>query len=128
MQFGLRFVRRIALIGVVFLAAAGALAVETVSLLNWNTAGNGSANWSTNAPQVQALGRIVQYLQPDIIALQEIPYTNTWQMANFVRAYCPGYALATNSGTDGYIRSVVLSRFPITRSTRWLDGVSLLPF
>ncbi len=36
--------------------------------------------------------------------------------------------LATNSGTDGYLRSVILSRFPIARSQKWLDGVSLSAF
>jgi endonuclease/exonuclease/phosphatase family metal-dependent hydrolase len=45
-----------------------------------------------------------------------------------VTAYLPGYFLATNSGTDGFIRSVIASRYPITRSQKWLDGVSLVPF
>jgi endonuclease/exonuclease/phosphatase family metal-dependent hydrolase len=50
-----------------------------------------------------------------------------------VNAYLPGYFLATNSGTDGtgssgFIRSVIASRFPIVRSQKWLDGVTLVPF
>ena len=101
---------------------------SALTLLTYNVAGNGTTDWSTNAPQVQAIGRQMQYLQPDIITFQEIPYTNTWQMANFVAAFLPGYALATNSGTDGYIRSAILSRFPITRSSKWLDGAQLDPF
>jgi endonuclease/exonuclease/phosphatase family metal-dependent hydrolase len=49
-------------------------------------------------------------------------------MADWVVAYLPGYYLATNSGSDGFIRSVIASRFPITRSTKWLDGADLKPF
>ena len=39
--------------------------------------------------QVQAIGRQVAYLQPDVITFNEIPRSNTWQMANFVVAYLP---------------------------------------
>lgn len=100
----------------------------SIVLLTYNVAGNGVADWSTNSSQVQAIGRQMQYIQPDIITFQEIPFTNTWQMTDFVKVYLPGYYMATNSGTDGYIRSVILSRFPITRSRKWLDGVSLTNF
>jgi endonuclease/exonuclease/phosphatase family metal-dependent hydrolase len=98
------------------------------SLLTYNVKGNGATDWSTNASQVQAIGRQLQYLQPDIITFNEIPLTNTYQMANWVIAYLPGYHLATNSGSDGFIRSVIASRYPITRSTKWLDGADLKPF
>ena len=110
------------------LAASLARGVESVSVLTYNASGNGTTNWSTNTAQVQAIGHEVDFLQPDIITFQEIPYTNTWQMTNFVAAFLPGYALATNSGTDGYLRSAILSRFPIARSQKWLDGVSLTNF
>jgi endonuclease/exonuclease/phosphatase family metal-dependent hydrolase len=68
------------------------------------------------------------YLNPDIIALNEIPNTNTYQMANWVEAFLPGYYLATNSATDGFIRSGIASRFPIARSTSWLPRSELNPF
>lgn len=97
-------------------------------LVTYNSHGAMIEDWSTNAAQVQAIGRQLRYLRPDIVTFQEIPYTNTWQMPGFVAAYLPGYALATNSGTDGFIRSVIASRFPITRSQKWLDGVSLSGF
>ncbi len=99
-----------------------------VSVVTYNVAGNGTSDWSTNSAQVQAIGRQLHYLGPDVITFNEIPYPNTWQMANFVTAYLPGYYLATNSGTDGYIRSAIASRFPIVRSQKWLDGASLVPF
>jgi endonuclease/exonuclease/phosphatase family metal-dependent hydrolase len=98
------------------------------SLLTYNVNGNGATDWSTNAPQVQAIGRQLQYLQPDIVTFQEIPFDLSYEMTNFVNVYLPGYALARNSGTDGSIRSVIASRFPITRSTSWLDGIDLRSF
>ncbi len=100
------------------------------ALLSYNTKGNSIADWSTNSPQVQAIGRQVQFLDPDIITFQEIPNTNNGmsQMTNFVAMFRPGFFLVTNSGSDNFIRSVILSRFPITRSTKRLDGVSLNSF
>ncbi len=99
-----------------------------LTLLDYNVKGNGATDWSTNALQVQAIGRQVMYLNPDIITFQEIPNNLTAQMTNFVKAFLPGYFLATNSGTDTFIRAVILSRYPITRSKSWLDGVDLDAF
>src|SRR5207247_509134 len=98
------------------------------SILTYNTAGNGATNWSTNSPQVQAIGRQMSYLNPDVVTFQEIPFDYTYEMPNFVKAFLPGYHLATNSGSDSYIRSVIVSRFPITRSSKWLDGAQLEPW
>src|ERR1019366_3065208 len=47
-----------------------------IKILTYNVAGNGVADWSTNAPQVQAVGRELMYLKPDIITFNEIPTTN----------------------------------------------------
>ncbi len=102
--------------------------VSGFTLLTYNVAGNGSTDWSTNAPQVRAIGRQMIYLKPDIITFNEVPFTNSWQMTNFVTAFLPGYFLARNSGTDGFLRSVIMSRFPIKRSDKWLDGVSVTEF
>ncbi len=99
-----------------------------LSVLHWNVAGNGTTDWSTNAVQVQAIGRQMLYWQPEIVTFNEIPRTNLWQMANFVTAFLPGYFLATNSGTDGFLRSVIASRYPIARSQKWLENASLAPF
>jgi len=49
-------------------------------------------------------------------------------MANFVRAFLPGYSLATDSGADGYTRSVILSRYPIAHSKSWLARTNLAAF
>ncbi len=99
-----------------------------LSLMTYNVKGNGATDWTTNAAQVQAIGRQVKYLQPDVITFNEIPYTLTYEMTNFLKAYLPGYYMATNSGTDNFIRSVIVSRYPITRSSKWLDGADLNPF
>ena len=50
------------------------------------------------------------------------------QMTYFVTAFRPGFYLATNSAADGFIRSVILSRFPIVASRSWLHGSDLTPF
>ena len=102
--------------------------LSALSVLTYNVKGNGVADWSTNSPQVQAIGRIVQHLEPDIITFNEIPQTNGWQMTNFVAAWMPGYSVARNSGTDGFIRSVIVSRYPVNASRRWLDGTNLTAF
>lgn len=102
-----------------------AVRLQAVSILTYNVKGNGATDWSTNAAQVQAIGREVMYLQPDIITFQEIPYIYTYQMTNFIKAFLPGYYLATNSVTDGSIRSAIASRYPITRSTSWLPHADL---
>ncbi|MGD0206783.1 MAG: immunoglobulin domain-containing protein [Verrucomicrobiota bacterium] len=100
------------------------------SYLTYNVHGNGLTNWSTNMWHVQAIGRQMQYLNPDIITFNEIPVTNncTAQMADFVTAFRPGYYLVTNSMDDGFIRSVILSRFPIVSSTSRLHGSDLTPY
>jgi endonuclease/exonuclease/phosphatase family metal-dependent hydrolase len=100
------------------------------SYLTYNVHGNGLTNWSTNMWHVQAIGRQMQYLDPDVITFNEVPVTNncTAQMADFVTAFRPGYYLATNSMDDGFIRSVILSRYPIITSRSWLHGAELAPF
>jgi endonuclease/exonuclease/phosphatase family metal-dependent hydrolase len=100
------------------------------SFLTYNVHGNGLTNWSTNMWHVQAIGRQVEFLNPDILTFQEIPVTNdcTAQMVDFVSAFRPGYYLVTNSTDDGFIRSVILSRFPVITSRSWLHGCDLSPF
>ncbi len=100
------------------------------SYLTYNVHGNGLTNWSTNMWHVQAIGRQMQYLDPDIITFNEIPVTNncTAQMVDFVTAYRPGYYLVTNSADDGFIHSVILSRYPIVSSTSWLHDSNLTPY
>lgn len=101
---------------------------SSVTLMTYNLKGNGITDWSTNTPQIQAIGRELVYLQPDIITFNEVPNTNTWQMTNWVTAFLPGFFLATNSATDGYIRSVIASRFSINRSQSWLAHADLNSF
>ncbi len=99
-----------------------------LTLMTYNLAGNGATNWSTNAMQVQAIGRQLLYLQPDVITFNEIPHNYTYEMTNWVKAFMPGYNLVVSSGTDGFIHSGIATRFPIARSQKWLDGADLNPF
>lgn len=104
------------------------LPVAGVSLLTYNVKGNGATDWSTNAPQVQAIARELQYLQPDVITFNEIPWDLRFEMTNFIAAFLPNYNLAISSGTDGSICSAIATRFPITRASKWLDGIDLRSF
>lgn len=99
-----------------------------LTYLTYNVNGNGQTDWSTNSAQVQAVGRQLIYLNPDIITFNEIPRTNTYQLTNWVTAYLPGFHFATNSATDGFIRSAIASRWPITRSQSWLSSSNLANF
>ncbi len=102
-----------------------------LKVVTWNVKGNGLTNaddWGLGAPQVQAIGRVLNYLSPDIITFNEIPRAYTWQMTNWVAGFLPNWHLATNSGTDGYIRTVIASRFEILSSQSHLDGKSLAPY
>lgn len=123
-----KFVWWLVLPAALVLATITAGAVDSLTVVTCNASGNGVADWSTNSAQVRAIGREMSYLAPDIITFQEIPFTNAWQIPNFVRAFLPGYFYATNSGGDGYIRSVILSRYPIARSQSWLNRTSLSAF
>ena len=98
------------------------------SVVDYNLMGNFASDWSTNAAQVQAIARQLQYLNPDIITLNEIPNGLRYQMTNWMTAFFQGYNLAISPGTDGAIRNGVISRYSITRSNNWLDGASLTNF
>ena len=106
-----------------------------ITILTYNVAGNNSgtdtnaADWGTNAPQVQAIGRELMFWNPDIITFNEIPVTNgVAQMPDWMNAFLPGFYLATNSTGDGYIQSVIASRFPILNSASHLAYSSLAPY
>jgi endonuclease/exonuclease/phosphatase family metal-dependent hydrolase len=105
-------------------------ATPAFSYLTYNCNGNGLTNWGTNTEHVLAIGRQVMYLNPDIITFQEIPVTNncTAQMWDFVAAFCPGYYLVTNAVGDGFIQSVILSRYPILSSVSRLHASDLTPY
>lgn len=103
-------------------------APATFSLLTYNVKGNGATDWSTNATQVQAIARQLQYLQPDVITFNEIPWDLRYEMTNFIAAFLPSYNLTVSSGTDGSICSAIATHHPITRASKWLDGIDLRSF
>ena len=99
-----------------------------IRILQYNVEGNGVADWHTNTAQAQAIGRELVYLNPDIVTFNEIPTNGLALMPDWMKAFLPGYFLATNSTSDGYIQSVIASRFPITRSASHLQYSSLAPY
>lgn len=100
----------------------------TLTLAHYNVKGNFASDWSTNAAQVQAIARQLRYLNPDIITLNEIPNSFRSEMTNWMTAFFPTYHLAISPGTDGVLRSGVISRFPFVRSDSWLTRASLTNF
>lgn len=102
--------------------------ITGVSLLTYNVKGNGATNWSVEAPQVQAIARQLQHLQPDVITFNEIPFDLRYEMTNFIATFLPNYNLVISSGTDGSICSAIATRHVITRSNKWLDGIDLRSF
>lgn len=100
----------------------------TLTLVHYNVKGNFAADWSTNAAQVQAIARQLRYLNPDVITLNEIPNGLRYEMTNWMIAFFPTYQLAISSGTDGVLRSGVISRYPITRSQSYFENASLTNF
>jgi endonuclease/exonuclease/phosphatase family metal-dependent hydrolase len=104
-----------------------------LTYLTYNVDGNSithtdPTNWAVTAPQVQAIGREIIYLNPDIIAFNEIPSSYKFQMTNWVNAFMPGFYLATNSVGDSFIQNYIASRWPITRSQSWLSASNLANF
>jgi len=108
--------------------SSGALTYLTYNVDGNSITGTDPTNWAVTAPQVQAIGRELDYLNPDIITFNEIPTAYKWQMTNWVNAFLPGYYLATNSIGDGFIQNYVVSRWPIMRSQSWLSSSNLSNF
>jgi hypothetical protein len=115
-------------IAFLFVALSSLTAAPSITIMHYNVKGNGAANWNTNAAQVQAIGRQILYLNPDVIAFNEIPVNQTYYMTNWSRSFLSNYNLVISPGNDGFIRSAIASKFPITRSTSWLDGTNLSNF
>jgi endonuclease/exonuclease/phosphatase family metal-dependent hydrolase len=107
---------------------APTLQSNSFTIVQYNVMGNFASDWSTNAPQVQAIGRELTYLNPDIITFNEIPNTMRGEMTNWGKAFLSGYNIYVSTGTDGAIRNAIASRFPIVRTNSWLDGVTLTNF
>jgi endonuclease/exonuclease/phosphatase family metal-dependent hydrolase len=116
------------LLGVVLFGGFLSPLSAALTVMHYNVKGNGAANWNTNAAQVQAIGRQITYLNPDVIAFNEIPVNQTHYMTNWSRSFLSNYNLVISPGSDGFIRSAIASRFPITRSKSWLDGTNLAGF
>jgi len=101
---------------------------DSVSVLTYNVKGNGASDWSTNAAQVQAIARQLQYLQPDVVTFNEIPVDYAYEMTNWIAAFLPAYQLAVSPGNDGSICSAIISRHAITRSESWMARMDLRGF
>ncbi len=105
------------------------LNVNAFTLMTYNVKGNFSANWDINHPQVQALGRQLTYLQPDVITFNEIPNGSNATLNAIIANYLPGYvSTQTDAATDGGIRSAIVSRWPIIASNSFFHNLDLTPW
>ncbi|HOX59233.1 MAG TPA: endonuclease/exonuclease/phosphatase family protein [Candidatus Paceibacterota bacterium] len=107
---------------------SGDCTVSNLSMLTYNILGNGALGWTLASGNVQAVGRQLGHLQPDVIGFQEVPEDFRLQMTNFIGSYLPGYYVAIGSATGGSERSAVASRYPIARSKSWLIDNDLTPY
>lgn len=106
-------------------------AVESFSVMSYNLWGaptENSVDWGLDSAQIQAIGRQMAYLQPDIIGFQEIPNDAFAEMRDFIAYWLPGYHIADNSTASARVRNIFVSRFPIIRSQSWLAGAPLSEF
>lgn len=99
-----------------------------LTVMTWNLHGNGAADWGTNVAQVQAIGRILQHLQPDVVAFQEVPWEFRTRMPSIVRSYLPGYSVVVSPGTDFFLTTAIASRHTIQSFQSHLDNADLNPF
>jgi endonuclease/exonuclease/phosphatase family metal-dependent hydrolase len=116
------------LLGVAFAWVAALAARGDLTVMTWNLKGNGAPDWSTNAAQVQAIGRILQHLRPDVVAFQEVPWDFRSRMPAIVRAYLTNYSVVVSPGTDFVLTSAIASRHPIQATQSHLDNADLNPF
>ena len=107
---------------------SGDCTVSNFSVLTYNILGNGASGWSLASMNVQAVGRQLAYLQPDIVGFQEVPEDFRLQMTNFIGTYLPGHHVAIGSSTGGGERSAVASRYPVVRSKSWLINSDLTAY
>ncbi len=114
--------------GILLIGSLALSAAPAITVMHYNVKGNGATNWNTNAAQVQAIGRQILYLKPDVIAFNEIPVNQSYYMTNWSRSFLSNYNLVISPGNDGFICSAIASKFPITRSKSWLDGTNLSNF
>jgi endonuclease/exonuclease/phosphatase family metal-dependent hydrolase len=99
-----------------------------LTVMSYNVLGNGATNFTLTSTNVEAIGRELAYLRPDVVGFQEVPETFYAQWATFIFNYLPEYYVVTGQHTDGGERSAVASRFPILRSQSWLARSNLVEF
>ena len=97
-------------------------------LVQYNVKGNGALDWSTNAAQVQAIGRELRYLNPDIITFNEIPVTGVSEMVNWAKDFLAGYTVMVSPNNDGFIGTAIATRFPVIATNSWLAHSDLSPY
>jgi endonuclease/exonuclease/phosphatase family metal-dependent hydrolase len=122
---------------ILFFCASIATAQE-ISLMTWNIDRAIGAGTNIDNSGALAVARIVEFLQPDVLFLNEVlsrsnnifqsTATVNEQLRNWVIANVPYLGtgtfysiVATNS--DGFIRNAIVSRYPLVSVTNYNDGL-----
>jgi len=125
----------ISIAATVFLRCCLPLAAEQVRVMQWNIHGNLGTLADNSGAAAQAIARIVNYNQPDVLLLNEVQSAslsaNTTALINWVTNNLPylgtqpgvTFFVAISSLTDGFNRNGAISRYPILNATSYDDGM-----
>jgi len=111
------------------------LIAQTISVMQWNVHGNlGTAAAQSNAGAA-AIGRILNFLQPDVLLINEVAdgsvATNTASLTQWVGANLPyvlngSFYVAVSTETSSIQRNAVVSRYPVLNPFTYADVTSSL--
>ncbi|PYJ07195.1 MAG: hypothetical protein DME25_04440, partial [Verrucomicrobia bacterium] len=99
-----RLKRRRLVVALVCLVSVSSVPAQQIQVMQWNVHGNLGTAAAQSGPEAVAIARILNYLQPDVVLLNEVAdgsvATNTTSLTQWVAANLPYMA------TNGYSVSV----------------------
>lgn len=113
----------------------GSLHGQDLLVMQWNVHDGLGTIASNSTPQAQALARIVNYNQPDLLLINEMvshnATSNTAALVDWVTNNVPylgptpgaSFHVAVSTQTDGYNRNAAISRYPILNNATYNDGL-----
>ena len=110
---------------------------EFVRVMQWNTERSLGRLANNSSSAAQAIARVINFNQPDILLFNEIdtqslsPAQNVTALINWVTNWIPylgaqpgaTFYVAASSQSDGFIRNAAISRYPILGATTYNDGL-----
>jgi hypothetical protein len=110
---------------------------QSVRVMQWNVERNLGRQSNNNSSAAQAIARLINYNQPDVLLFNEIdtqylfPTENQAALIDWVTNNVPylgsqpgvTFYVAVSLQSDGFIRNGVISRFPIVNPITYNDGL-----